>query len=237
MRTAIDVSNYQPRDLSNLIQTYAPDVIIIRIQLPTEHIPPGYTHDQAASAHAWNIPVQAYVWGYGDADPVWTMVNAVRIYREISAQGPLWLDCEADIDEDWVRDAIVVGEALGVTVGIYTGFWWWQSHIVGDFGHLPLWVADYGSTSPRLPHGWDKYVWWQWTSDPIDQNVGVDGMRTEQQQRIIDVLRINANDRLQKHADAATMVGLDSLARELVIAIDEINGEVDKLENSEWPVG
>ena len=175
MKTAIDVSNYQPRDLSNLIQSYAPDTVIIRIQLPGEHIPAGYTLAQADSAHSWGVRVEAYVWGYGSVSPVWTMTEAVEMYVKMGAQGPLWLDCEADITEDWIRDAVSTGEALGVTVGIYTGYWWWKGHVTStEFGRLPLWIAAYSTDSPKLPDGWDSYYWWQWTSDPIDQNVGGD---------------------------------------------------------------
>ena len=171
MRTAIDVSNYQPRDLSNLIQSYAPDTVIVRIQLPQEHIPKGYTLSQSSSAHSWGVEVGAYVWGYGDADPTETMGVAVEMYALMGAKGPLWLDCEADIDEEWVRVAIETGEALGVTVGIYTGYWWWTKNISGDYSRLPLWIADYGVEKPRLPGGWKKYDWWQWTSEGVDQSI------------------------------------------------------------------
>ncbi len=56
---------------------------------------------------------------------------------------------------------------------IYTSTSWW-SHCVGG-GHafgktVPLWVARYSSNVGALPPGWNRYTFWQYSSDPIDQN-------------------------------------------------------------------
>lgn len=56
---------------------------------------------------------------------------------------------------------------------IYTSTSWWN-HCVGD-GHgfgktVPLWVARYSQRVGTLPSGWNDYTFWQYSSDPIDQN-------------------------------------------------------------------
>lgn len=56
---------------------------------------------------------------------------------------------------------------------IYTSTSWW-SHCVGG-GHrfgktVPLWIARYSSNVGALPPGWNRYTFWQYSSDPIDQN-------------------------------------------------------------------
>ena len=56
---------------------------------------------------------------------------------------------------------------------IYTSTSWW-SHCVGGrhrFGKTaPLWVARYSTNVGALPPGWNRYTFWQYSSDPIDQN-------------------------------------------------------------------
>lgn len=56
---------------------------------------------------------------------------------------------------------------------IYTSTRWW-SHCVGS-GHglektAPLWVARYSRSVGKLPPGWKSYTFWQYRTDPIDQN-------------------------------------------------------------------
>lgn len=58
--------------------------------------------------------------------------------------------------------------------------------------------------------------------------------RTAEHQRTIDVLWVNANQRLYELERAASALGITTLKEELQTAISEINGEVDKLK-VEWP--
>lgn len=58
---------------------------------------------------------------------------------------------------------------------IYTTTDWW-TRCTGSSARFaktnPLWVARYGTKKPgALPKGWEKATFWQYTSDPIDQNV------------------------------------------------------------------
>lgn len=53
----------------------------------------------------------------------------------------------------------------GVTPIIYTGPTFWDQHGSPDFGHHPLWVANYQTDSPKLPRGWSEWTIWQWQGD------------------------------------------------------------------------
>ncbi|MPY77935.1 MAG: lysozyme [Actinophytocola sp.] len=65
-------------------------------------------------------------------------------------------------------------ERTGRAPVIYTSTSWWNQ-CVGD-GHgfektVPLWVARYADEIGDLPAGWDTHTFWQYSNDPIDQNV------------------------------------------------------------------
>ena len=61
-------------------------------------------------------------------------------------------------DEIWLR--------IGRLPIIYSRAGWWNQCTGGSaaFAHNPLWVANYGSSSPTLPAGWTNWTYWQWTS-------------------------------------------------------------------------
>lgn len=57
---------------------------------------------------------------------------------------------------------------------IYTNTTWWNECVGHDSSFArksPLWIARYGSTAGNLPTGWDFHTFWQYTDQPIDQNV------------------------------------------------------------------
>lgn len=56
---------------------------------------------------------------------------------------------------------------------IYTSASWWNHCVGGGHGFgktVPLWVARYSDNVGALPLGWRRYTFWQYSSDPIDQN-------------------------------------------------------------------
>jgi lysozyme len=46
---------------------------------------------------------------------------------------------------------------------IYTGPNFWDRNMSDRFGGYPLWIAQYGATSPRMPKGWKDWHFWQWS--------------------------------------------------------------------------
>lgn len=72
-----------------------------------------------------------------------------------------------------------VQAALGRTPMIYTGPSFWNQNMNNQFGAYPLWVAEYGVSTPRIPNGWSAWTFWQSTqngtaagvSGNVDSNV------------------------------------------------------------------
>jgi lysozyme len=69
----------------------------------------------------------------------------------------------------------------GVLPIIYTSPAFWNKHLTADFGHYPLWVAEYEVDEPRIPNGWTNWQMWQWKGDTTVAGV----------EKTADVTRIN----------------------------------------------
>jgi lysozyme len=66
----------------------------------------------------------------------------------------------------------VVEQATGRVPVIYTGPGYWDSLGTSAFGRYPLWVAEYGVQSPRLPAGWTRWTFWQSSESGTATGVG-----------------------------------------------------------------
>jgi lysozyme len=65
----------------------------------------------------------------------------------------------------------VVKARLGIRPMIYTAPGLWDGYGV-SFGGYDLWVADYGPSTPALPHGWSKWEIFQYTDNENVPGVG-----------------------------------------------------------------
>lgn len=54
-----------------------------------------------------------------------------------------------------------VEQKLGVTPMIYTAPSYWNEYMTSGFGKYPLWVAEYGVTTPKSVKGWGEWTFWQ----------------------------------------------------------------------------
>ncbi len=54
-----------------------------------------------------------------------------------------------------------VEQATGLTPILYTNSGYWNSLATTALSSYPLWVAEYGVTSPTLPLGWTSWTFWQ----------------------------------------------------------------------------
>jgi len=123
--------------------------------------------------HSRGIPVGAY--------------HYITEYQDIDAQAKLFLDtvrgkemqlgywCDVELEDgaerltakSVIRWMELVEAEVG-RCGIYTGRWTWKP-IMGDeyarFADRPLWMSAYtASPEPYIPHGWERYDLWQYTS-------------------------------------------------------------------------
>ena len=67
-------------------------------------------------------------------------------------------ECLAEEITDWLT---TVERETGRTPMIHTHPDVWNAICTADFGRYPLWVADYGTSRPRLPLGWHDWHFWQ----------------------------------------------------------------------------
>ncbi len=57
----------------------------------------------------------------------------------------------------------VVAQATGRTPIVYTDNSFWNSLGSPAFGGYPLWIAEYGVQTPKLPTGWTSWAFWQYS--------------------------------------------------------------------------
>lgn len=58
-----------------------------------------------------------------------------------------------------------VEHAVGVRPILYTGPSFWSTHMNDGFGEYPLWIAQYGVSTPTVPPGWTDWQLWQYRGD------------------------------------------------------------------------
>lgn len=177
----LDVSSYQPRDLSALIATHDVEHVVVKCYLPQESPPEAHSIAQIASALENGCTVAGYFWLYQSLPAGQQARDALALIRSCGVEPPvLWIDLEPYTDNTvpsvgQVQEAVAAIEAEGARPGIYTGAWCWPrfGHTTA-FAHLPLWAAVYaGGRTLDIPlfGGWNQALGHQYTSTPVDLNV------------------------------------------------------------------
>jgi lysozyme len=108
-------------------------------------------------------------------------------------EGRMWIDLEFPSSwggeyTNWTNWKIMCEEVKrisGLRVGIYTGAWWWNTHLQGIdlkyFTQYPLWEANY-TDNPiyvKVSKGWDTCLLWQKGTPPIGIDVGVESIEVD----------------------------------------------------------
>ena len=57
-----------------------------------------------------------------------------------------------------------VEQGLGRRPIIYTAPSYWNEYLTSAFGSYPLWVAEYGVSTPKAVNGWTNWTFWQHSS-------------------------------------------------------------------------
>lgn len=188
----MDVSSWQPRDLTALIAAHQIEHVVVRLYIPGERPPPEHSVAQIESARANGCTVGGYVWCYRSFDPVDTVRQGLLLAEIAGVKLPiLWLDCETynptgnnvedpGPDAAWLKAAIAECRHLGVRAGVYTARWWVRLALGDDFSEfsdVPTWLAEYNhvatleSVKP-LPGSSRAMVWGhQFSADSVDLSV------------------------------------------------------------------
>jgi lysozyme len=102
-----------------------------------------------ATAQAHNFVETIISLSSQDLPPVLDVEAGGGTASNISSSVQTWLD--------------VVEQQLGRKPMIYTVASFWNSNLTNQFGDYPLWVANYGVQSPKLPNGWTRWSFWQYS--------------------------------------------------------------------------
>lgn len=123
-----------------------------------------WARQQAEAAVAAGLRLEAYIYLYMAGDPVEQVGQALATLEGLPVRR-WWLDAE-DVDSPALSPAdrrtflhacVSLLQGRGLTVGIYTGRWWWVPNM-GDyagFSPLPLWNSWYDGDPDvdGLPYG------------------------------------------------------------------------------------
>ena len=85
-----------------------------------------------------------------DLPPVIDVESASGVSSNLAADVQTWLT--------------TVEQGLGRRPIIYTAPSYWNENLTGGFGDYPLWVAEYGVSSPKAVNGWTDWTFWQYSS-------------------------------------------------------------------------
>jgi lysozyme len=103
-----------------------------------------------------------------DQDPVVQANHFLQITKIAIGDMPPVIDVEMTSNSDDAKlvDGVSawldkVEQETGIKPMIYTLASFWNAHLNNQFGSYPLWVANYGVTSPKVPAGWTNWNFWQ----------------------------------------------------------------------------
>lgn len=182
---AIDVSNYQPADLTALIRQAQATHVVVRLPVPQE--PASFAdiaRAQLASASANGCTTSGYFWPYADNDPAGSVDFALGAARGIPL-AVLWVDVERSsyepVNLDWLGAAFAACDARSQRCGVYTSKSQWAALYgadtpYGPIGSRPLWFARYDGAAD-LVTGFEPFGGWtapsgkQFTSSPVDTSL------------------------------------------------------------------
>ncbi len=150
--SGLDVSSYQPTDLTALIQQYAAQHVVVRLYQDIESPPQSHSLDQIASVLANGCTVGVYMWLYGDIAVAQQVQSALSI---CPPDAPIvWVDCElygnSHPTQVQALEAVQRIESAGLRAGIYTGDWfvegYWGDYI-GGLADRAAWLAVYNGNN------------------------------------------------------------------------------------------
>lgn len=140
-----------------------------------------------------NVPRGAY-WFF---DPRKSGQEQAKLFSDLvkndPPEGRMWIDLEFPSSwggsytnwNNWKIMCEEVKRLTGLRIGIYTGKWWWDSHLQGIdlkyFTQYPLWEANYTNNPDNVTvsKGWSTCLIWQKGTPPIGKEIGVESIEVD----------------------------------------------------------
>ena len=144
------------------------------------HTDPRFVDHLTAARAASQIPIGAYQFALVDADPCDEARQFCSDVGGLDLELPPVLDLETKNNAspqqilDWTRQWIAeVLEQLGRKPLLYTGPSFWTSlglaAAAPEWAEIPLWIANYGVSTPHIPPPWTTWTIWQFAANTIWQ--------------------------------------------------------------------
>lgn len=175
----IDISKYQGEVNFEKVKAAGISYIFIRATDGITYQDPNFKTN-FLSAQAAGITVGAYHFYETNDDPEDQLKNFTSLVTLKSGDLPPVIDIERLHKKDDLKLTENVQKFLdglethyGVKPIIYTGLRFSNKHLIG-FGNYPLWLAEYERDKPKLPNGWSKWTFWQWSQSHRVLGIDVD---------------------------------------------------------------
>lgn len=197
---AMDVSSYQPEDLSFLIRSNDVSHVIVRLYQPIENPPQSHSLNQVASARLQGCTVSGYYWLYRDVN-IETQVDSVVALAKlanISPSVPLLLDWEEYKNTfgptpEQVALAILRARYLGYTTVVYSRKQFLEevwTNAAALLTGVPLLLANYNGKADLeidKPLGFEdsELVGHQYASSPVDLDVVLPMMTGSEEEPVV----------------------------------------------------
>ncbi len=174
----IDVSSYQGNVNWTAVRDAGNSFAFTKATEGTTYTNP-YFRSSWAGIHSVGMVRGAYHYGHPGSDPVAQakyFVNAVRAAGGYTGSSSLQLVLDIETTDgitsssqlwSWVQSFMAEIHALTGRPGIiYTSPYFWEHTLGNPTNNLncPLWIANYGVSSPAVPPAWSTWSFWQYTS-------------------------------------------------------------------------
>jgi lysozyme len=161
----LDVSHYQGTIDWDLVAQAGIAFAFIKATQGTTNFDPQFQTNWNG-AHAAGVLRGAYHFYQPGDDPHQQAVSFLSAVQPEPGELPPVLDVELPGESSEIISGIevwlaTVEQAIGKIPILYTSPGFWSELGVSSFGRFPLWVAEYGVTSPKIPEGWSTWAFWQ----------------------------------------------------------------------------
>jgi lysozyme len=167
--SGIDVSHYQGTIDWNQVRSVGTQFAFIKALEGITSTDPEFQANWKG-AKAAGLTCGAYHFFLARDDPREQADAFLSIYQPSPGDLPPALDIETT-DGQSTSDVVqgiqawlsAVEAKVGAPPILYTGPSFWKSLGAEQFGGYPLWIADYGVTTPTVPAGWTGWTFWQYS--------------------------------------------------------------------------
>jgi lysozyme len=161
----IDVSHYQGTIGWSSVAQAGMAFAFIKATQGTADVDPQFQANWSG-AQAAGLLRGAYHFFEPGADPQQQAEWFLSVVQTEPGDLPAVLDVEASGDPAEILSGIqtwldAVEQATGKTPILYTNPSFWKGLGSSGFGRYPLWIAEYGVTTPKIPAGWSAWTFWQ----------------------------------------------------------------------------